>query len=208
MQFQSVRPTAASSDRVLREMFQARKRVFVDTLGWDIPVVEGMYEIDQFDDPHATYIIIADAQGRHRASARLLHTERPHILGDLFPCLCTGPVPRSLLLREITRFCIEPRLPALERRLARNQLISALADHALDCALSGYTAVASQIWYGQIAKFGWACSPLGSPCQINGEDLIGLRIAIDARTPAALASRGIYAPVAFRVTAAEPEGVL
>lgn len=208
MQFRSVRPSAGNGDQVLRDMFHARKRVFVDALGWDIPVVEGMYEIDQFDSPDATYIIITDAQGSHRASARLLLTDRPHILGDLFPCLCDGPVPRSPQLREITRFCIDPRLPASERQLARNQLVSALADHALDCDLSGYTAVASRIWFARIARFGWACSCLGSPRIINGEELVGLRIEIDGHTPDDLASRGIYAPVAFRVTAAKPEGVL
>lgn len=208
MHSRSARHNAALADHVLRDMFHARKRVFVDALGWDVPVVGGMYEIDQFDNPDATYIIITDAQGRHRASARLLATDRPHILSDLFPCLCSGPVPRSAHLREITRFCIDFRLTAAERRLSRNQLVSALADHALDCGLTGYTAVANCVWYSQIAKFGWDCSQLGPPCEINGEELVGLRIAIDTRTRAALGSRGIYAPVAFRVTAAQPEGAL
>ncbi len=201
----SARPDIDIADQVLREMFQARKRVFVDALGWDIPVLDGIYEIDQFDSPHASYIIVTDVHGRHRASARLLLTERPHILGGLFPCLCDGPIPRSPRLREITRFCIDPEVPWSERRLARNQLVSALADHALDGELTGYTAVASRIWFRQIARFGWTCSTLGSPCKINGEELVGLRIGIDAQTPADLARRGIYAPVAYRVAAAQPE---
>ncbi|UYV16607.1 acyl-homoserine-lactone synthase [Porphyrobacter sp. ULC335] len=205
MQYRSTRPHHGIEDQALRQMFHARKRVFVDVLGWDIPVIDGIYDIDQFDTPDATYIIITDELGRHRASARLLHTDLPHILGDLFPCLCDGPVPRSPKLREITRFCIEPELPARERRLARNQLVSALADHALDCDLSGYSAVASRTWYGQIAKFGWRCSRLGPPCEINGEELVGLHIGIDAQTPADLASRGIYTPAAFRATATELE---
>lgn len=196
------------ADQVLRRMFQARKRVFVDALGWDIPVLDGTYEIDQFDSSCATYIIVTDAHGRHRASARLLLTDRPHILGDLFPYLCDGPIPRSPQLREITRFCIDPDLPASERRLARNQLVSALADHALDCGLTGYTAVASEIWFRQIARFGWTCSSLGPPRKVNGEELVGLRIRIDANTPAELGGRGIYAPVAYRVAAAHPEGAL
>ena len=43
----------ALSDRVFRSMFEERKRVFVDLLGWDIPVLAGRYEIDQFDDDEA-----------------------------------------------------------------------------------------------------------------------------------------------------------
>lgn len=208
MHSRSANQSSRTTDQVLREMFHARKRVFVDALGWDIPVVEGAYEMDQFDTPDATYIVVTDPSGRHRASARLLPTELPHILGDLFPSLCRGPVPRSPRLREITRFCIEPGLPATERRLARNQLVSALADHALDCGLQGYTAVASRIWFEQISKFGWECSPLGPPCKINHEELVGLHVRIDPRTTADLARRAIYSPVAFRVAAAEREGVL
>src|SRR3546814_7580986 len=41
----------------LRSMFEARKRFFVDELGWDLPVLAGLYEVDQFDDRHATYLI-------------------------------------------------------------------------------------------------------------------------------------------------------
>lgn len=204
----SAHQSICTPEQVLREMFHARKRVFVDALGWEIPVVAGAYEIDQFDTPDAAYIIVTDPHGRHRASARLLLTEHSHILGDLFPCLCSGPVPRSPRLREITRFCIEPGLPATERRLVRNQLVSALADHALDCGLEGYTAVASRVWFEQIARFGWKCSPLGPPCTINCEELVGLHIRIDANTTADLARRAIYTPVGFRVAATEPEDVL
>ena len=85
-----------SSDRrdleghVLRGMFEARKRVFVDLLGWDVPVIDGRYEVDQFDDHHATYLVVTDDAGEHRASARLLPTTRPHILDSFFGALCEG----------------------------------------------------------------------------------------------------------------------
>lgn len=43
----------ALSGRVFRSMFEERKRVFVDLLGWDVPVLARRYEIDQFDDDEA-----------------------------------------------------------------------------------------------------------------------------------------------------------
>src|SRR3546814_5073717 len=61
-------------------MFAARKSVFVDLLKWDVPVLEGRYEIDQFDDEYARYLILADRGDGHLGSARLLPTMRPHIL--------------------------------------------------------------------------------------------------------------------------------
>ena len=81
----------------LRSMFAARKRIFVDLLKWDLPVLAGRFEVDQFDDPHATYLIVTDKDGGHLASARLLPTTRPALLDGLFPHLVAGPVPRWAL---------------------------------------------------------------------------------------------------------------
>lgn len=92
--------------RILRQMFEARKQVFVDLLRWDLPVLDGRFELDEFDDDQAHYIIIADRDGNHLGSARLLPTTRPHILGGLFPELCAGPVPAGPDVFEITRFCL------------------------------------------------------------------------------------------------------
>ena len=94
-------------DLVLRSMFAARKAVFVDLLKWDVPVIGGEFEIDQFDDEHAYYLVLADLDGRHLGSARLLPTIRPHILGDLYPELCDDVPPCGDDVFEITRFCLD-----------------------------------------------------------------------------------------------------
>ena len=49
---------AACSQPLLNSMFADRKRLFVDLFGWDVPVVEGRYELDQFDTHGAVYIIL------------------------------------------------------------------------------------------------------------------------------------------------------
>ena len=48
---------------VLRHMFAARKAVFVDLLGWDVPVVDGRFELDQFDDGDARYLVVTAPPG-------------------------------------------------------------------------------------------------------------------------------------------------
>lgn len=189
----------SAGDPALRAMFEARKRVFVDMLGWDVPVVDDRYEVDQFDDAHATYIVLSDPDGGHRASARLLRTERPHILADLFPSLCEGPVPARHDISEITRFCIEPTLHRRDRRLARNELVSALVRHAGTAHMRSYTAVAQPGWFEQILDFGWRCSALGKTRRIGSEDLVALRIDIDTNTIAALAHKGVFADAPYRV---------
>ncbi len=194
-------------DAVFRAMFEARKRVFVDLLKWDVPVLADTYEVDQFDTPDADYLILTDQGNGHRASARLLRTDRPHILGSLFARLCDGPVPERNDLREITRFCIEPTLSRPERRQVRNQLVAALVDHALATGLSGYTAVAGTGWYRQIAGFGWRCRALGPEQKVAGERLVAIEIEIASTTPADLARNGIYCSAAWKRADARLEAV-
>jgi acyl-homoserine lactone synthase len=180
------------ADEALRAMFEARKRVFVDLLKWDVPVIEGRYEIDQFDDEHAVYLVVRGPDGEHLGSARLLETTRPHILDTLFPNLCAGPVPRGPEVREITRFCLDRSLCAVRRLAVRNALVSALADHALERGIAAYTGVAEFAWLQQILAFGWHCRPLGLPAICEGRTLGALRIDIVPETPALLARNGIY----------------
>lgn len=97
------------SDKVMRGMFAARKQVFVDLLKWDVPVLDGAYEIDQFDDAHAHYLVLADRDGGHLGSARLLPTTRPHILDSFYPELCEAAPPSGPDIFEVTSEVLTPR---------------------------------------------------------------------------------------------------
>ena len=186
---------AARDDHVLRAMFEARKRVFVDLLKWDVPVLAGRYEIDQFDDPHATYLVLTEPDGAHLGSARLLPTTRPHILGSLYPELCDGVVPRGAGIVEITRFCLDRRLSAHERRGVRDTLVTELVSHALAHGITQYTAIAEMGWFQQILAFGWRCRPLGLPRVDGNSMLAALAIDIAADTPGLLHAAGIHPDV-------------
>jgi len=187
-----------ASDAVLRAMFAARKSVFVDLLKWDVPVLDGAYEVDQFDDVHATYLILAEPDGTHLGSARLLPTTRPHILDSFYADLCDDAPPRDADTFEITRFCLDRRLSARERRQVRDTLVSALVDHALATGIAAYSAIAEMGWFQQILAFGWQCMPLGLPRVIDGTMLAALRIEITPETPSLLES-GRATAAALRV---------
>lgn len=199
MQTSLARAPQAPGDAAFRAMFAARKQVFVDLLKWDLPVLAGEFEVDHFDNVDAEYLILVGDGGAHRASARLLQTDRPHLLGDLYPFLCDGPVPSGPNVREITRFCLDRHQTASERRDARNQLVTALAEHALRTGITEYTGVAEQTWFEQIMRFGWQCAPLGKAVHVDGHVLVGLHIRIDDRTLDGLRSTGIYAPPSLRL---------
>ena len=184
-----------SGNRTLRAMFEDRKSVFVDLLKWDLPVLEGRFELDEFDDEHATYLIVADQNGDHLGSARLLPTVRRHILRDLFAQLCAAPPPAGEHVFEITRFCLSRRQDAAARRRTRDQLVSALAAYALETNIQTYTGVAEIAWLQQILAFGWRCRPLGAPIRCDCGMIGALAIEITAETPSLLAANGILNPV-------------
>lgn len=192
--FHMIDRTSVAEGAVLRAMFEARKAVFVDLLKWDVPVLGGAWELDQFDDGEARYIVLVDAQGRHLGSTRLLKTTQPHILDTLFPDLCEEAIPRGPDVFEITRFCLDRTLRAAERREVRNRLVSALAEHALGVGIRRYTGVAEIAWFQQILSFGWQCVPLGLPRMRDRRMLAAIEIQIDADTPRLLAEAGIWAP--------------
>jgi N-acyl-L-homoserine lactone synthetase len=187
------RGAAVTPDPVMQSMFAARKTVFVDLLKWDVPVIAGAFEIDQFDDEHARYLVLADDAGRHLGSARLLQTSRPHILDSLYPALCARRPPCSDDIFEITRFCLDRSLCARERRAVRDTLIRALVDHALASGISAYSATAEAGWLRQILAFGWRCRLLGAPLLIAGKRLGAVLIKIDPDTPERLTACGVVA---------------
>lgn len=178
----------------LGAMFVARKEVFVDLLGWDIPVLAGQFEMDQFDNQYARYVILLDDDGRHRASARLLPTTRPHILDTLFAGLCDDAVPTGPTIFEITRFCLDRHQTTAERQEARNSLVCGLAISALANGITQYTGVAEYPWMQKVLDFGWACRPLGPSTPCGHGTFSAFAIDIDDRTMEGLAATGVYEP--------------
>jgi acyl-homoserine lactone synthase len=175
-------------------MFRDRKTLFVDLLGWDVPVVDDAFEIDRYDGDDALYLIATDDNGHHVGSMRLLPTTRGHLLADLFADLCVGDIPRGHHVMEITRLCLPQRLGAGGREWVRNRLISAMVDHALTSGLTLLTGVVTAAYRDQVLAMGWRAAPLGPARSKGGGALGAFRLHIEPDTPTRLAANGIYAP--------------
>jgi len=179
---------------LLDAMFRDRKRIFVDLRKWQLTVVDGQYEIDQFDGPRTIYCIATNGHGEHRGSIRLIPTDQPHLLGTLFPDLCLGEVPTGADIWELTRGCVSPRLSPIERRDVRNALTTAVVDYALHYGITSYTCIADSGWLSQILSLGWQCRPLGLPRKIDRAMTGALQIRITRETPALLQAAGTHRP--------------
>ena len=186
----------AREHAVLRAMFAARKRVFVDLLKWDLPVLAGRFEVDHRDGPDATYLIVAGPEGEHRASARLLPI-RSAGASRAEECLPDG-VAGAPGIAEVTHFCVSPDIGGNERRRARDQLLHGLVDHALARSIHCLVGVAEEPWARRAEGFGWACRRLGTARTSCGRDMVTMAVDIDRSTPERLVAVGIVRPLARR----------
>lgn len=180
--------------KLFEEMHRDRKVVFVDRLGWDVPVIEGVFEIDQFDGVGAIYLIACDAEGRHAGSLRLLPTTEPHLLSEVFPHLCAGEVPRGPDIYEITRLCTAPH--CIDPQSVRRQLMAGIVEFALTWGVRRYTCLTHVPYLSAVLAVGWDCRPLGLPQAAGGVTLGALSIEMTAETLVLVRERtGLSEPV-------------
>lgn len=103
MQF--ISGTEAQLSRQISSLISSyRYRVFIETLGWELDTPVGN-ERDQFDRPDTVYVAARDADGEVIGCARLLPTDRPYLLDEVFPQLLDGlPIPHDPEIWELSRF--------------------------------------------------------------------------------------------------------
>lgn len=174
---------AKRRQREIRQTQRVRKSVFVDRLHWNVPVVDGEYEIDQYDTDDAVYLTNIDrASGDHLASVRLLPTTGPYVLGDLFPSLCEGDPPSEPQTWEITRLCTTPGLDREIAAKARHKLAVALVEYGLLHGIERYVCVIGVEHISALIAPGWKSTPLGPPQLIDGAWLGAFALGIAPAT--------------------------
>lgn len=164
----------------LMEMHRQRKAVFIDELRWRLDESAGM-EIDRYDSADAIYLIEADGpRAPITASARLLPTTRPHLMGEVFAGLCNEPPPAGPSVWEATRFCPAPGTPSGAARHAMlGRIIAAIMETALLFGIDEVTYVASAALAPLAARAGWAARRLGPGRTIGRERLSAFAADID-----------------------------
>jgi len=177
--------TAANKQRfapLLDSMFRDRKTTFVDKLKWQVPVVDGIYEKDEFDTDTAAYLIAANREGtKHVSSMRLCPTSGPHLLSDVFPQLCDGEIPRGDDIWEVSRICTAPDLKE-DPRTARRHMSIALIEFALLYGATRLTLVSHMEYLARLLALGWECRPLGYGKEVWGQAMGAMEISVTPTT--------------------------
>lgn len=149
---------------LIRQMHEQRRQIFVDELGWDVEVRNGL-EIDEFDTSDAVYLLDEyEENGTLRGSARLISSTKPHLMSDVFSHLCDDGVPRDDETWEISRVCPDPNLSGgRERRPVIRKSVCA----AMEAGLTfGWGRLTLQVGLDSLPfclRCGWDVTPLGLP---------------------------------------------
>lgn len=93
---------------ILQNMFRLRNTVFYERLGWQVKSHDQM-EQDEYDDLNPVYFIAHNNDGEAKGCWRLLPTDGPYMLKDVFPELLDGEAaPNDPAVWELSRFATAP----------------------------------------------------------------------------------------------------
>lgn len=165
---------------VLMEMHRQRKEVFIDQMKWRLDECAGI-ETDAYDSPDAIYLVEAAAQRAPvTGSARLLRTDRPHLLSDHFSFLCDEAPPTGRLVWEATRFCPAPdTAPGQPRHDLLARIIAGIMETALIFGIERVTFVANAALSPLAVRAGWDVKPLGAARRVGRDRLTAFVATID-----------------------------
>lgn len=149
----------------LASMHRLRHKIFIENLKWPlgpIQAVNGM-EFDQFDGPNAHYIVRLNDTGAVDACCRLLPTEGPYLLAEVFPDLIeSGTPPRAADTWEVSRFAADA---ATAPRNIVGQLVAAMLEVGLANGLNHFVSVSDIRIEPLLRRAGWNPKRMGTTRQ-------------------------------------------
>ncbi len=165
-----------------------RHKIFIERLGWPLPVKNGM-ERDEFDHPETLYVIAHHVNGSICGCARLLPTTEPYLLGEVFPYLMDGaPVPRTPEVWELSRFAAASIDPTATVNASSNtrRLLAAAVKAAAEQGAKRLITVSPLGIERLLQRMGVHAHRAGPPMLADQKPIFACWIEIDEQTLDAL----------------------
>ena len=154
------------------EALKARKRVFIDNKGWDLPQTSGM-EFDQYDTPQSRTIVLHE-YGQVVAGIRLLPTTarcgcytymlkdaKDGVIDTIPPYILYEDAPVSDWVWEATRLFITPEVPANRRIRVQTRLMHEMARTAVSEGATHVIGIVPYVFKRWLERLGMSALPVG-----------------------------------------------
>jgi acyl-homoserine lactone synthase len=152
--------------KLLDELAVLRHNIFVETLGWTLPMAANGRELDQYDNDEAMYAIVTSQSGAIRAAVRLHQTTRPTLLTEVFPNLIGGEFSGAPEVWEGTRMLVAPSL-GRDGRNALRELCMAVGIVGFSQGISRYVSVSDPFMERVLRQVGAAPRRLGPVLEVE-----------------------------------------
>lgn len=161
-----------------------RHKVFIEMLGWELDTPEGI-ELDQFDRPDTVYVVSQEEDGSVNGCARLLPTDRPYLLGEVFPQLLNGQTPPSSPdIWELSRFAAVDFSNQMSSALGQfsSEVTVELLKRSIECAAEhgakGLITVSPVGIERLLRRYGFRFHRAGPPMIIDGHPIVACWIDV------------------------------
>lgn len=164
----------AAHQDLLESAYRFRHAHFVERLGWEALRRPDGREIDQFDGPACAHAIGSE-RGAITHYVRLLPTERPHLLSDVYPEILQGnPAPRGPRIYEWTRGSVDPvrRSESRATDVLTGQFWVSVIEATIALDLEGLVTQAHPQYMGRVMSLGWDLRPLALPTEYDGQPIV------------------------------------
>jgi acyl-homoserine lactone synthase len=173
-------------ERELAEMHRLRALALADEASWHLATVEDRV-VDAYDRTDSTYLLAKrDSRGGVVAAVRLLPTDRPHLMRDVFADGCLGPMPGGSTVWEVSRFCLHPEVRRRrDRAILVQHMTCAVMETALLFGVQAVIFLASGALLRYVLNCGWTATVLGPTLHLPTADVTAVQALI---TPEGLRS--------------------
>ncbi|WP_298918369.1 acyl-homoserine-lactone synthase [uncultured Algimonas sp.] len=146
----------------LDQMHRQRKAMFVDRLGWTELDQGGDYEVDEFDNEFAHYLLLIDDVGQVLASCRVSPTNQANVSCDKLAEFFDGVPPREEKVWEVSRWIPAPGVDGLNE-ICSSMMMLSLFEFGLSRKLDGMISCVGRIVTRAIARAGLPLSSISPP---------------------------------------------
>lgn len=154
LQFHNVESLRANQT-LYDQMFQDRRRQFIDRLNWGVRQDGYGRELDEYDNSKAKYVVWVGEKGQHLGSLRLTESNHQSMIMDHFRSEFAEHFTPSAGCWEITRFCVSPSVTAQGQNAVSSQLVKGVGLFGVENRVTNYFGLCFPPMLRIYKRLGW-----------------------------------------------------